>query len=376
VLQRDSLTAELQEKALPIFSAFGRELELVQAIYEEQKHAPPKARNMPPVAGNIAWARNLLSRIDGPMRRFEASYSHVFASKEGKAIVKHYNRVARTLIAYEVLWYNAWLDSIESSKAGLQATLLVRHPADNQLYVNFDAEILQLIREAKALARMNLAVPESALVVVLQEEKFKRYFFDLSSCLREYARIVALIVPVTAPLLRPAVADLEHKLRPGMITLTWTSMNIDMYRQHILTGLRRLEELVQNVIDIVENRIETNLRSISRMMLVQLPQNKSFSLDDFVALQQEHVSKNTADLKSKNVEVERAVRDLIELIVAYPVDAHVAPVEDGALRGIVEHYNHFMNITIMHCVKVSLNALKNRVSSRTGAGSERPFFEL
>jgi len=30
-------------------------------------------------------------------------------------------------------------------------------------------------------------------------------------------------------LLIPHVEDLELKLRPGMVTLTWTSMNIDAY---------------------------------------------------------------------------------------------------------------------------------------------------
>ena len=43
------------------------------------------------------------------------------------------------------------MQSIDQAKAGLQATLIVRHPDDGKLYVNFDQEILQLIRESKCL---------------------------------------------------------------------------------------------------------------------------------------------------------------------------------------------------------------------------------
>jgi dynein heavy chain len=42
-------------------------------------------------------------------------------------------------------------------------------------------------------------------------------------------------------LLTPHVEDLELKLRPGMVTLTWTSMNIDSYLQHVHSGLKKLE---------------------------------------------------------------------------------------------------------------------------------------
>lgn len=33
--------------------------------------------------------------------------------------------------------------------------------------------------------------------------------------------------------LRPHFNDMEYKLRPGMITLTWTSMNIDTYKGQV-----------------------------------------------------------------------------------------------------------------------------------------------
>ncbi len=64
--------------------------------------------------------------------------------------------------------YQAWVGSIETAKAGLQATLIIRHPEDGKLYVNFDHELLQLIRESKCMDRMSIEIPESAKIALLQ----------------------------------------------------------------------------------------------------------------------------------------------------------------------------------------------------------------
>ena len=50
--------------------------------------------------------------------------------------------------------------------------------------------------------------------------------------------------------------------------LTWTSMNIDAYKAHIHAGLRKLEELVVNINDIIENRIEKNLKMVSCIFMI------------------------------------------------------------------------------------------------------------
>ena len=84
-------------------------------------------------------------------------------------------------------------------------------------------------------------IPESAKIVLLQEDKFKMYNNELSFVLKEYDRIVNKIRPNTKSLLVPHLEDLEYKLRPGMVTLTWTSMNIDGYLHHVHQGLSKLE---------------------------------------------------------------------------------------------------------------------------------------
>lgn len=363
ILQRESLKSDLDSKLNIIFQNYGQELEQVQQLYEREKHDPPIPRNLPPVAGNITWSRHLLKRIEEPMKQFESN-QNVLAGKDAKRIIKMYNKVAKTLVAFEYLWYQAWVQSIDQAKAGLQATLIIRHPDDGKLYVNFDQEILQLIREAKCLDRMGIDVPDGARIVLFQEDKFKNYHNELHWALSEYDKVISNVIPVTAMVLRPHFRDMEYKLRPGMITLTWTSMNIDAYKAHIHSGLRKLEELVDNINDIIENRIEKNLKIVSKTLLVDLPDSESFTVEEFVKMQEKHISKQSTLLQGKNLEIEFAVRDLIRTISMYKLDGHVDGVAEEEISKLKKHYNHFMYQALLHCAKNSMNALKKRIGSR------------
>lgn len=127
ILQRESLKTDLDSKFNIIFQNYGVELEQVQTLYEKHKHAPPLPRNMPPVAGNITWSRHLLKRIEEPMKRFESN-QNVLNSREAKRIIKTYNKVARTLVAFEYLWYQAWCQSIDTAKVWGRARVAIGLP--------------------------------------------------------------------------------------------------------------------------------------------------------------------------------------------------------------------------------------------------------
>jgi dynein heavy chain len=234
ILQRDSLRADLESKYVVIFHNYGLELTQVQDQYEKHKSSPPLVRNLPPVAGNITWSRHLLRRIEEPMKKFQSNPT-VLGGKDAKKIIRMYNKMAKTLVEFETLWYQAWVASIDSAKNGLSATLIVRHPEDGKLHVNFDWDILQLVREAKCLSRMGIEIPEAARMVLLQEQKFKQYYNTLLHILKEYRRCVQQVRPISANLLKSHLDNLEFLIRPGMVSLKWTSMNIDSYI-HALDG--------------------------------------------------------------------------------------------------------------------------------------------
>ena len=52
------------------------------------------------------------------MKQFEASPSVLLSSRQAKKIVKQFNKVARTLVAFEFLWYDAWCKSVDASRQG------------------------------------------------------------------------------------------------------------------------------------------------------------------------------------------------------------------------------------------------------------------
>ena len=62
---------------------------------------------------------------------------------------------------------------IEVAKSGLCASLLVENPDDEELYLNFDSEILTLFRDTECMIRFGLEIPLAARVLMTKQADFK-----------------------------------------------------------------------------------------------------------------------------------------------------------------------------------------------------------
>jgi len=56
---------------MKVLSLYGQDLEQVRVIYQTEKTTPAAPRNLPPIAGRIAWARQLFRRTEAPMKVFK-----------------------------------------------------------------------------------------------------------------------------------------------------------------------------------------------------------------------------------------------------------------------------------------------------------------
>jgi len=62
---------DLTGKYMKVLSSYGQDLEQVRTMYEAERTSPATPRNLPPIAGRIAWARQLFRRLEAPMKVFQ-----------------------------------------------------------------------------------------------------------------------------------------------------------------------------------------------------------------------------------------------------------------------------------------------------------------
>ena len=315
--------------------------------------------------------------------------------QDAQKIIKTYNKLAKRLVEFECVWSLAWVESIQPSTLNsINAPLLVRNAADGRLYVNFDHELWQLIKEARCLDRLGgVFIPEPVRVVMLQERKLKDYYDELSNMLAEYGRITARIVPVTADLLQPLLSDVEFKFRPGTLLLTWSSITIDHFKATVTETLQasagcfcclqrqrgktigvvghddccravavclcllcmrafpvlqRLAVVVDGINGIIEHRIERNLKLVSKTLLVNFP-DTTVNMEDFNKDVEAHCESQATMLQIKNVEIESAVDDMIAIIARYPIDKDLFTLSEDAAKSLKRHYSRFMYLVCV-CV--------------------------
>ena len=100
----------------------------------------------------------------------------------------------------------------------------------------------------------------------------------------------------------------------------------------------------------------------------------------FVKMQEIHVENQSGILQGKNVEIETAVTDIINLATLYPLDPHIEPVNESTKDAVKAYYNRTMYRAMLTTTKTSLNSLKKRIKGGSGQlfslAGQKPFFEL
>eukprot|EP01135_Chromosphaera_perkinsii_P007354 Nk52_evm2s805 gene=Nk52_evmTU2s805 len=348
IVKRQNLKADIELKYSEIY---GRDLDFVQKLYEKFKDNPPVERNSGKISGYIRWSRHLLQRIETPMSAFK-QFKTVTTTREGKKIIKVYNKVASALIEFETLWHNHWIHKLESLRLSLNSPLLVKNAKTHELTVNLDYNLLEITKEARGFYRLNMDVPSQAKHLLSQDCKLRSYHDQLTAMLKRFRNIRSMIEPNLGALLNGHLRNVYSKIEPGLSVLSWGLMNIDAYLYRALSSFKKLEALLESVNAVLVRDVWSSLKAISNCRLIIIPE-ESCSLEEFMNLQRESIPNTTKEISKRSDSIKNALQLIIKFISSDPQ----VVVTEATVDQFFMHYAHLLRLALINCVKNTLNEL-------------------
>ena len=75
---------------------------------------------------------------------------------------------------------------------------------------------------------------------------------------------------------------MDRALQPGLVKLNWTSLVMKAYIDNVYSALHDLELLIDRANDLVEFRIDAVLQEMTNMILCELPEEESWTTQEFL----------------------------------------------------------------------------------------------
>ncbi|XP_072911453.1 dynein axonemal heavy chain 8-like [Hemitrygon akajei] len=313
-LNMPSLESEIDVTIERIIQHYTGELMFIKKYYQEKKENPPLAKNMPPIAGKILWARQLFQRLHEPIDYFYKN-SDILKSPRGKSIVRKYNKIAYVLVKFETLYYKAWVKEILTMQYVLQTPLLVSDPESGKMSINFDHRITEVLREAKCMLKMGLEVPEIAKSLLKNENTLIANYNSLEYILQKFESVCQGIPPEFLMLIAPKIKKIESILRQGITLLNWSSVTLKKFFSNANTAIDELVMFLKTLADLQETQINGELAEIASNIIIHLPEDYTLTMEDMLKYNEVCCKEWIGILVPKSNNIEKNVNKLMELFI-------------------------------------------------------------
>ena len=161
------------------------------------------------------------------------------------------------------------------------------HRAENgDLYVNYDPNIDEIAREAKYFRQIGqefdcveeYALPEGAKDILRRKESIRLVKIRTEDTLNRFYSQKKRIPPIFMPLLEVHIKKALRSINQGLVDVAWNSLIHERYFTRVNNDLDELTRIVDEVIDLKEQRIDSLLIDVADMELISLPSNQSFKV--------------------------------------------------------------------------------------------------
>ena len=259
-----SIKQQISDRYKDILEQYMNELSSIKNLFETFKERPNVYKNFPPIAGAIAWARDLYQRAKRPILRFK-KHGGLLEDEYGEHVKCTYLDFAKAVDSYINDLYNEWEAEVTTTvleklrlpvlcsiaaytlptKVAKDGTGFVLPPPPYR--VSFSHELKMIIKESRYLDKLGYRVPEAALNVTLQEKKYHDIIQSLNEKLHDYDRLINALSIVEKKLLTNQIEELNATIKGGFYPLNWTSQRIPSYIEDLNLALERFGSVISQV---------------------------------------------------------------------------------------------------------------------------------
>lgn len=339
LLERPIIQDELEKKHVILVNSYGEDLKMVQANFHEHKKNPPIARNMPKTAGAIMWCKGLQTRITEPMDKLKQFNRSIMEREEAKEVVKMHHLVMESLDKYTKECADSWASTVDVDAAQkLKMPLLKYSDESNLLQVNFDAQLVELLREVKYLLLLGVEIPEFALELHKSENRYRNWRGKLELTVNKYNNMMTTMLPVEEPLVRAHVEKIHKQIDSGLKMMTWKSHGVDHFIEQVQMTVNYAEGMLHELKGALDN-VENIVDDWRSEPLLKRHNPKPVSKSEFNQMHKQWLSTRYAAIKQSGQQVHhclRAANKVLKISQGHPEwRAYVDFINNVLVQGLV-----------------------------------------
>ena len=267
--ERKLISSLLSEKMPQLVSNLTEEMAEAKTIFLNQENKIKLTgrartdRNMPPVSGQLRFAKELRDKISVAIKDFKGLSHPVCYSEAAKEVIERYKEMVCLITSYEERVFENWSKNVENlATENLEQPLLVRDQEDGTLKVNFGNDLMSTLMEVKNLKRefQTRRVPSKVAEVFIRFEEYRNNKNSLDHTVNMYNYVKINTVKEENNLIEREIELCDEKLRPAETRVNWNTRNTKDY----LEELRCLTSNLETRVVMAQGNVKKIKREISR----------------------------------------------------------------------------------------------------------------
>ena len=233
---REVLYDQTRDNYTCMIEWFSSELDLCKVLRDDSLVDPLLTKNMPPIAGRLAANDITRARLTHLHDQFKQLLPEVdeFNTEYANRVYDKYREMMKVQESQDQKDFMEWANQVGGkSDVNLKLPLLLRDCETRLLSINFDPQLVAVLREVKYLEfhRTEAAgmLPEEAGAIYARNEVFRQYLGNLGIAVHEYNKVQTTLLDVEAPLIVRELAALDVEIEIAVSELNWNSEGVSEY---------------------------------------------------------------------------------------------------------------------------------------------------